>query len=290
MILPRITEGKNITPHVKTGLIKGIMPFDYILFNDIVSDPNLPRPYPMRNFIVRTPFSPVKESFLMIPPMDGELKMVSEKMPDMDAFLGQGFFMGKSWTFDYLKQEIWTNTPLNRNDESHPDVQRIGLKKNNQDAVIFGHPSMEIIVDGEPIDVLFDTGASFVLSDNGKKLLNTDLETMGGSFIASSIFDEWKRKHPDWKIYTESDQNRDIIEVPLVKVGSHEIGPVLFAKRKDEIWSESMVQSMDKIVKGAIGGSLLRYFKVTIDYNSQLIKFESTGTIENTHPDIVQIE
>jgi len=36
---------------------------------------------------------------------------------------------------------------------------------------------MEIIVDGEPIDVLFDTGASFVLSDQGKKLLNTQTET-----------------------------------------------------------------------------------------------------------------
>ncbi|WP_262897073.1 hypothetical protein [Flagellimonas aurea] len=33
---------------------------------------------------------------------------------------------------------------------------------------------------------------------------------------------------------------------------------------------------MDKIVKGAIGGSLLKHFKVTIDYNSQLIKFDLT--------------
>jgi len=276
MVLPRVTAQEHIEPYVKTGLLKGVMPFDYVLFNDIVDNTDIPRPYPMRNFIVRTPFSPVKESFLIIPPMDGELKMVSEKVPEMDAFLGQGFFMGKSWTIDYPNQEIWTNTPLGAKDLSNPDVQKIGLKKNEQGSVVFGHPSMEIIVDGEPIDVLFDTGASFVLSDQGKKLLNTQTETMSGSFIASSIFERWKKNHPDWKIYPASDLDRDIIEVPVVKVGTHEIGPVLFARRKDEIWSESMIHSMDKIVKGAIGGSLLKHFKVTIDYNSQLIKFDLT--------------
>tara|TARA_Y100000814_G_C12265156_1_gene379782 strand:- start:12 stop:167 length:156 start_codon:yes stop_codon:yes gene_type:complete len=51
--------------------------------------------------------------------------MVSEKVPEMDAFLGQGFFMGKSWTIDYPNQEIWTNTPLGAKDLSNPDVQKI---------------------------------------------------------------------------------------------------------------------------------------------------------------------
>lgn len=286
MVLPRITEQEDIEPHVKTGLLKGVMPFDYVLFNDIVDNPDLPRPYPMRNFVIRTPFNAVKEPFLVIPPMDGELKMVSEKLPQMDAFLGQGFFMGKSWTIDYPNQEIWSNTPLGAKDLSNPDVQKIGLKKNEQGSVVFGHPSMEILVAGEPIDVLFDTGASFVLSDQGKKQFNTQSETMSGSFIAASIFDQWKQQHPDWKIYPASDLDRDIIEVPEVKVGTHMVGPVLFARRKDEIWSESMVHSMDKVVKGAIGGSMLKHFKVTIDYNSQLIKFDHTPKITTSTTDI----
>nr|WP_321412210.1 hypothetical protein [uncultured Allomuricauda sp.] len=281
MILPKVTEREHLAMHVRTGLLKGVMPFDYVLFDDIVTDSTLPRPYPMRNFIIRSPFAPVKKSFLMIPPMDGELKMVSEKMPQMDAFLGQGFFMGKSWTIDYLNQKIWTNTPLETSDSSNPDVQKIGLKKNEHGSIIFGHPSMQISVDDESIDVLFDTGASFVLSDNGKKVLDTQVGTMAGSFIASSIFDEWKNKHPDWKIYPGSDLDRDIIEVPLVRVGSHEVGPVLFARRKDEVWSESMIYSMDKVVKGASGGSLLKNFKVTIDYNTQLIKFDVAPAVTN---------
>ena len=58
---------KQEAEKIKTGLLKGVMPFDYVLFNDIVDNTDIPRPYPMRNFIVRTPFSPVKESFLIIP-------------------------------------------------------------------------------------------------------------------------------------------------------------------------------------------------------------------------------
>lgn len=57
-----------------------------------------------------------------------------------------------------------------------------------------------------------------------------------------------------------------------MKVGNLTTGPIWFAKRPDEVWSKGMIGSMDKVVKGAIGGSFLKYFKVTIDYNGELIK------------------
>mgnify|MGYP001552755569 FL=1 len=70
------------------------------------------------------------------------------------------------------------------------------------------------------------------------------------------------------------DQRADVIAVPQVVIGVDTVGPVLFAERDDERWSQGMIQSMDKVVKGAIGGSALQYLKVTADYNSELIKFE----------------
>jgi hypothetical protein len=153
-------------------------------------------------------------------------------------------------------------------------VQKIGFKKNGNQEDIFGHPSMSIEVNGEVIDVLFDTGASMLLSDSGKKEMNTSARTIGGSFIAASIFDKWRKDHPEWKYYKELDNKTDAIEVPILKIGGIEVGPVLFSRRADENWSEGMIHSMDKVVKGAIGGSAFKYFKVTIDYNSELIKFE----------------
>lgn len=274
MMLPSTIEKKNIQSIVKLGLLKSIMPIDYILFNDLVNDNNFPQPYPLRSFIIRHPFNRVSEPYLFIPPMDDELKFIVQSMPDMEVFLGQNFFMGKAWTIDYLKHTITVNTPIGETDKSNPNVQKIGFKKNNNQENIFGHPSMFIEVNGEKIEVLFDTGATLTLSDNGKKNLNTKANTIGGSFIATSIFDKWRKEHPDWKFYQKADMMNDIIEVPIVKIGNNEVGPVLFAKRPDENWSNGMINTMDKVVKGAIGGSGLKYLKVTIDYNSELIKFE----------------
>ncbi len=267
-------EEKNLGPKVKRGILKGIMTVRYILFSDLVLDDNFPQPYPVRSFVVRTPFERVAQPHLIVPPMDEELKFMIKSMPDMDVFLGQGFFMGKSWTIDYIQQKIWVNTPLTESDKSNPHVQHIGFMKNNAGENIFGHGSMFIEVNGEKIDVLFDTGASIILSDEGRKLMNTKRKVLGGSFIAASVFNKWHKEHPDWKYYPRADMKNDIIEVPLVNIGGHEVGPVLFASRPDKNWSEGMINSMDKIVKGAIGGSGLKFLKVTVDYNSELIKFE----------------
>jgi hypothetical protein len=65
-----------------------------------------------------------------------------------------------------------------------------------------------------------------------------------------------------------------MIQVPQVTVGGTTAGPVWFAKRPDEAWSRGMIGSMDKVVKGAVGGSLFQYYIVTIDYNSELALFE----------------
>jgi hypothetical protein len=104
--------------------------------------------------------------------------------------------------------------------------------------------------------------------------MNTEKKTIGGSFIAISIFNRWREKHPEWKYYPKADMAGDLIVVPIVNIGGYEVGPVLFASRPDENWSKGMIVSMDKVVKGAIGGSALKYFQVTIDYNSELIHFE----------------
>lgn len=182
--------------------------------------------------------------------------------------------MNKSWTFDYPNNEIWVNTPIDETQRNNPNVQMVGFKKDEQNVNIYGHPRITVEIDGDSLDVLFDTGATMVLSEDGKKQMKTDKKTLGGSFIAVSIFQKWRKNHPDWTYFPKGDLAGDIIEVPLVKIGEHEVGPVLFATRPDENWSEGMIVSMDKIVKGAIGGSALKYFKVIIDYNSELIRFE----------------
>ena len=274
MLMPTAVENNHLRPKIKIGIAQGIIPAKYILFRDLVSNLHIPPPFPMRIYNIRRPFARVDVPFLLVPPGGGEIKEFTEFMPGIDIFLGQNFFMGKSWTFDYIHQQVWVNTPISIKDEGKPGVQRIGFKKNENHEAVFGHASMVIEINGELIDVLFDTGASIILTDSGKKQMNTNSLTIGGSFIAASIFDKWRKEHPEWKFYKGADKNGDVIEVPIVKIGGIEVGPVLFSKRRDEDWSKGMIKSMDKIVKGAIGGSAFKYLKVTIDYNSELIKFE----------------
>lgn len=274
MILPSTLKSKKLESISKTGILKGIMPMNYILFKDLTDNHSFPAPTPLQSVVIRHPFSRVNEPYLIIPPNDEEISFMEKSMPEMEAFLGQDYFMNSSWTIDYPNKQILVNTPLSESTVNQTNVQRIGLKKNSKNKSIYGHASMKIEVDGESIDVLFDTGATIVLSENGKKELNIDLKTIGASFIATSIFKKWREKHPNWKYYPKADMSKDIIEVPKIKISDIEVGPVLFSQRPDENWSKGMIHSMDKVVKGAIGGSALKYLKVTIDYNSELIKFE----------------
>ena len=273
MLSPAAIDKFHLNDYTNHGLAKGIMPMRYIPFHKLVPDQRIPAPAALNSFILRHPFSRIYEPFLLVPPPDKELQFMMKVQP-FDIFLGQNFFMNNAWTFDYLKQQLWVNTPVDANETGKPGVLKLGFKKNAAGNKIYGHPSMKIEVDSEIIDVLFDCGATIIPSDDGKKQLHTNASTIGGSFIAKSIADKWHAKHPDWKYYPHADLAGDVIEVPKVKIAGIEAGPVLFAVRQDEVWSAGMVHTMDRVVKGALGGSGLKYFKVMIDYNSELIRFQ----------------
>jgi hypothetical protein len=273
MLFPQGLIKGGFQTKLKTGILKGLIPIKYLPFEYFAQEPNFPIANP-NSIILRNPFERITQPFLMVPVMEDEVKLVLQAQPEMDAFLGQTFFMDYAWTFDYPNQRILVNTPLRDSLLSHSDVQRLEFKKNSSHQKLSGHASLTIEVDSKPIEVLFDTGASLVLTEQGKQLLHTNKRTLGGSFIAASICNEWRKNHPDWKLYPSAEINGDIIEVPIVQINGHEVGPVLFAVHNDEVWSKGMAQSMGKVVKGAIGGSALKYFKVTADYNAELIRFE----------------
>ncbi len=273
MVAPAAISKLKLSAVTRTAMIKGIMPISYIPFRQLIPDERVPLPVVLNTPALRRPFARVTEPFLLVPPEDGELKMITAVMP-FDLFLGQNFFMGKAWTIDYPRRQIWVNTPVSPKDSAAKGVLKLEFRRNDMEQVLYGHPRMQIVVDGVAIDVLFDTGASIILSDDGKRLLGTSDKTIAASFIAKSVFDQWRDRHPAWKLYPKADNGRDVIEVPQVRIGGYEVGPVLFAVRNDAAWSEGMAGTMDQVVKGAIGGSALKYFKVTIDYNSALIRFE----------------
>jgi len=94
--------------------------------------------------------------------------------------------------------------------------------------------------------------------------------------MKAAIFDGWRKAHPDWPFVekAEARTGADMIRVPLVEVAGQKVGPVWFTRRPDKAFDEFMSSMTDAPVVGALGGSGLRYFKITVDYTRRVAVFE----------------
>ena len=74
--------------------------------------------------------------------------------------------------------------------------------------------------------------------------------------------------------FADAQEALSIIQVPRVSGGGWEVGPVWFTRRPDRAFHEYMSQWMDRRVEGALGGSALSFFRVTVDYPGAAAIFE----------------
>src|SRR5262249_34050869 len=124
-------------------------------------------------------------------------------------------------------------------------------------------------IDGKPIDLLLDTGATTVLTPEALATLGDQQPaTRAASFIAESQFQAWRKAHPEWRIVENAQVGAktpvSIIEVPEVEIAGTRVGPVWFNWRSDRAFHDYMSKMMDKQVEGALGGNALGHFAMTI--------------------------
>jgi len=216
------------------------------------------------------------------PPLahDGLLPILSEtKGADAfrDGLLGQAWFSGRVWTWDYPGHKLlWhPDGGLPAVDPGHRVT--LGFKTEGGQRVA-DFPRIQATIDGETLDLLFDTGAMIALSLEAlAKLGDQGPALRATSFMAAVHFDQWRKKHPDWKVIENADQNLNgepMIEVPAVTVAGYTVGPVWFTRRPDPNFHQFMSRFMDKQVEGALGGSALKFFRVTVDYPNAVAAFE----------------
>lgn len=230
---------------------------------------------------------PFKESASIPLPLEREGRLFvmadSERPPvfdpDMSGLLGQEWFADRVWTWDYPGHHL-----LWRADGDMPSVpaaHRIsvgfmsdesGRRHRSQ-----SFARIQANVDGEMLDLLFDTGANTVLT---AKALNAIHDGHGihraTSFISQSIFDRWHARHPDWTVIENAEEHTgaSMIKVQSLEVAGYTVGPVWFTSRPDRNFTEWMSQWMDRKVYGALGGSALQYFRLTVDYPDAKAYFE----------------
>lgn len=228
---------------------------------------------------------PPCEEGASIPPLliggrPGKFLVLSDPVVDgLDGLIGQAWFADRLWTFDYFNTQLIVGPDVIAGDWIRDNEHKVplGFLQNEDGGRGASFPRIQVKIDGEVIDFLFDTGASLMLSDQGLAALADDGgRVRGTSFITISLFQKWKRRNPDWRVIENAEQRTGlpIIEVPEVEIAGYKVGPVWFTARPDSNFHTYMSQWMDKRVEGALGGSCFRYFRITVHYPEAWAFFE----------------
>lgn len=204
----------------------------------------------------------------------GDALMVVAGAPDTDdGQLGAGYLPQGTWTFDYPAQRL---TLEGKGWQPAPATHRValGFPHDDDGHRASGFPRLSIRVDGQPLDMLLDTGASSYPTASSMKVSGTPTVHGEGvtSYITTTILERWHAAHPEWRVVEHADDKvaakplERIIEVPEVEIAGWKVGPVWFTEQPDRAFHVFMVQFMDRPTEGAAGGNLFQHFAMTLDY------------------------
>ena len=198
-----------------------------------------------------------------------------------DGQLGAGYLPGRVWTFDYPGERLllegpgWQPVPT-----AH--ASPLGFPHDAKGQKTDGFARITIRVDGQPLDMLLDTGATAHPTEEGKQISGTPTVNGYGvtSYITTSMLERWHKAHPGWRVVDKGDDlfgpehPTRLIEVPKVEIAGWSVGPVWFTERSDRNFDlKGMSEYMDRIVSGAVGGNVFRHFAMTIDYPRETAYF-----------------
>lgn len=212
--------------------------------------------------------APVEPNFMF----DGDMNFDEP----IGGLLGAIWFADKIWLFDYKTPALSTIDTVDWKRMEGPHAVKVGFMKNETGEHLTHFPRIPIIVEGDTIQTLFDSGAMVNVHDSTSKYFQ-GFTTAATSFIVASKFDAWHESHPDWLYIEKGDEahGEHMIQVPEVQIGAYTVGPVWFTRRADTNFTEFMSQWMDETVYGAIGGSCFKYFEtIILDYRKEWAYFE----------------
>ena len=196
-----------------------------------------------------------------------------------DGMIGGWYLSDATWTFDYPARRLSMEEPTWRPDASAHAVS-LGLPGRPDGKLAAPFPRIAVVVDGESIDLLLDTGATAHPSPDGLAAMGTPVVDGIGvaSYITTPVFDSWHKRHADWLVVQGADDlfGKDratrSIRVPSVDIAGWTVGPVWFTERPDAAFAQ-MSSYMDDTVHGAVGGNVFQAFRMTIDYHHRKAYF-----------------
>ncbi len=194
---------------------------------------------------------------------------------DFDGMLGAPWFGNRTWEWDYRVGTL-RRLPDGRLPKADPaHVVKLGFQRGGDGAHTTHFPRIPARIDGQDLQFLFDTGATFRLDTAAAaRLGDAGALQRAGNFVTASVFDRWRKAHPDWPYIEKGDAGAAMIQVPAVDVAGFRTGPAWFSVRPDKAFHEWMAQWMNRPVDGALGGETFRDFRITVDYPAETAVFE----------------
>ncbi len=184
------------------------------------------------------------------------------------GILGQDWFAGRIWTLDYPAQKLILREA---NDVPRVPTEHrttLGFRTEGMGRRTGHLPRVVIKIAGESISMLLNTGATVTLSDETVKTLADGKDAIrAASFITDIRLAAWRKAH-SWRVIEKAERGGTgtMIEVPKITIAGYEVGPVWFTARPVGLYRNQISRRLDARVDGAIGGNLLKSFRVTLDY------------------------
>lgn len=208
--------------------------------------------------------------------VDG-LIVANDVFGDWDGFLGMSWFADRVWRFDYLGKELVLLDGAEPSPTAREHACPLGFALAANGRRGASYPRISTEIDGARLEFLFDTGATVSLTPPARASVDPVDGGIhrGTSFVTNAVFEGWRNDHPDWAVIEHADRPLDdaMIRVPTVRIAGYDAGPVWFVRRPDRNFHEHMSQWMDRRIDGALGGSLLKYFTVSVDYPNAMAYF-----------------
>jgi hypothetical protein len=170
------------------------------------------------------------------------------------VFYGNDYFKNTIYLFDYIHQKFQFIHKI----PSYVKEYKMFTKKLN-----YSH--IEILFEGKNELFLFDTGAATQRNNIG----------YGISFLDGNVFDQLKNKNTNKNTYkiieNYDDDGSPCIIIPEIEIFNTILKNVKFLRREKNAFYDFMTGQTGIKHIGAIGGNVLKHFKIICDYKNKVI-------------------
>ena len=186
-----------------------------------------------------------------------------------DGILGQAWFAGHTWTWDYPHGNLWLDGPGWKPSSASAHPLAVEFRTDGNRGPVNHFLRITATIDGRRIPLLLDTGAETFLTQSALRAMHDGLPRLRAtSMIMQRLFSLWHLKHPHWPYLpdAQSTTHAAMLKVPDVVLAGVHLGPVWFTSRPNANFERFMSSMTAGPVYGSLGGNAFASMKLTVDY------------------------